>query len=53
MLNVHLVESFVNESVIILHIKPQPKQEQNVSFTQDNQEIGLFVFMNKGKFYFK
>ena len=48
MQTVHLVPSEVNESVIILHIKPNPVQHPN--FTVDG-EIGFFAFMNKGNFF--
>ena len=44
MLNVHLVPSEVNESVIIMHIKPN-LQPNNTNITGD---VGLFAFMNKG-----
>ena len=45
MLNVHLVESKVNESVVIMHIKPNPQQNENHTI---EGEIGFFAFMNKG-----
>ena len=43
--NVHLVDSKVNESVIIMHIKPNVQQSANYTI---EGEIGIFAFMNKG-----
>lgn len=42
MLNVHLVPNEVNESVIILHVRPHVQQNNSIG------DIGLFVFVNKG-----
>ena len=42
MLNVHLVEATVNESNLIMLIKP------NLDASNMTEEVSLFVFMNKG-----
>ena len=47
MVNIHLLPVEVNESVIILQIKPQLGAYNN---TNDLKDISLFAFMNKGKF---
>ena len=44
MMNIHQVNSEVNESVIILHIKPHIMNNS----TLDVNEITFFAFMNKG-----
>ena len=45
MQNVHSVDNKVNESVIILKVKPN--QQPNDNFTIEG-DIGFFIFMNLG-----
>lgn len=47
MLNVHLIVADVNESIIIMKIKPNLESSPNVT----DGELSIFAFMNKGLYH--